>query len=322
MLFLPWLRMSLARNIFFCGEMMAVAGCSNGDSIIVRRRGIVIGPDDGINLAHEYGHNRGLEHRNDPHAVMVEGTTAESRRVNSRECTAFRAAPSSAAVGVSMAGPASAAAGTSEPAPLPDIKDFVRQFFFHGVSYEKSMRYGSQVVPTLLDMLADSGEKQAWPNIVIVLGMLGDEGAVTPLISLIEQNPEGELDYFQYDAKTNAIFGLGYLVNKSGNQKALSYLKEGLNPSAWTARGITWTSPDHETAAERNRDLSRVAIIGLGLSGDPSAAEALRALLTAAPTPTGRGFRQQMSGVIWEALRANRRIAEEGMARYYKQPTP
>jgi HEAT repeat protein len=171
-------------------------------------------------------------------------------------------------------------------------------------------------------MLADPNEERAWPNIVMVLGMLGDERAVSPLISLIEQNPKGELDYFQYDAKRNAIFGLGYLVNKSGNQRALAYLKDGLDPSAWTKRGITWASPEHETATERNRELSRVAIIGLGLSGDPSAAEALRALLTAAPTAVGPGFRQQMSGVIWEALRANQRIAAEGLAGYYREPAP
>jgi hypothetical protein len=202
------------------------------------------------------------------------------------------------------------------------MKDFVRQLFIHGVPYETVMRYGPETVPTLLEMLADPKEKQAWPNIVIVLGMLGDERAVSPLISLIEQNLRGEIDYFHYDAKRSAIFGLGYLINKSGNQEALSYLKDGLDPAAWTKRGITWTSPEHQTAAERDRELSRMAIIGLGVSGDPSAAEALRALLTPAATSTAPGFRQQMSGVIWEALRANQRIADEGLAGYYREPAP
>jgi hypothetical protein len=203
----------VARAINFCREEFGVvAGCRVGDTFIVGDPRLV-GSDDGINWAHEYGHVRGLGHRvpDDPHAVMREGTLPISRRVNSRECTAFRSGPSSAVIGVSMAGPASAAAGTNVPAPIADIRNFVRQFFLHGVPYETSLGYGSQVVPTLLDMLADPHEEQAWPNIVIVLGMLGDERAVTPLILLIEQNAEGELDYFQYDAKTNAIFGLGYL---------------------------------------------------------------------------------------------------------------
>ena len=180
------------------------------------------------------------------------------------------------------------------------------------------MRYGGNVVPTLLEMLADPQEQRAWPNIVVVLGMLGDQRAVTPLISLIEQNPGRELDYYKFEAKKNAIFGLGYLVNKNDNQKALSYLGDGLNPSVWQRR-ITWTSPEHETAAERNRELSRVAIIALGLSGNPSAEKALRELLTPAQTATEREFREGMSGVASEALKANRRIARDGLAKYYRK---
>jgi hypothetical protein len=311
------------RGINFCkGGFSSFQGCRVGDTFIVRVG--FIGSADPVNWAHEYGHVRGLPDRKatDVHFVMRLGTSAGSRRVSSSECTAFRSGPSSSALGVSMPGPAFAApAATSIPAPLADIQDFVRQVFIHGVPYETVMRYGFQTVPTLLEMLADPKEKQAWPNIVIVLGMLGDERAVTPLISLIEQNHQGQLDYFQYDAKRSAIFGLGYLINKSGNQEALSYLKDGLDPSAWTKRGITWTSPERETAAARNRELTRMTIIGLGLSGDPSAAEALRALLAPA-TATAPGFRQQMSGVIWEALRANQRIAAEGLAGYYREPPP
>jgi HEAT repeat protein len=227
-----------------------------------------------------------------------------------------------AVVDYSRLGPATPAAATDGPAPLADIRAFVHQFFVHGIPYEEAMRYGAHVVPTLLDMLADPREAHAWPNIVLVLGMLGDERAVSPLIALIEQHPGGEIDAFQYDAKRHAILGLGYLVNKNGNQQALAYLRDGADPSSWVARGIAWTSPERETAAERDRDLSRMAIIGLGLSGHPSAAETLRALLTPTPTAAGREFRAHMSGVIWEALRANQRIADEGLATYYRTPTP
>ena len=99
-------------------------------------------------------------------------------------------------------------------------------------------------------------------------------------------------------------------------------MKAGLDPSVWAERGITWTSPEPVTVTERNRELSRIAIIALGVSGDPSAKEALRALLAPAPTATEREFREQMSGVISEALKANQRIAEDGLATYYRKPTP
>jgi hypothetical protein len=184
------------------------------------------------------------------------------------------------------------------------------------------MRYGSQAVPTLLDMLADPKEGEAWKNIVIVLGMLGDEQAVAPLTSLIEQGAEGEITFSQYEAKKAALLGLGYLINKAGNQRALDYLRGGLTPSVWPQRGITWTSPDHQTATERNRELSRLAIIGLGLSGNPTAEDALRKLLAPPATATETAFREQMSGGISEALKANQRIADEGLAKYYRTATP
>jgi hypothetical protein len=252
--------------------------------------------------------------------VMNRLTSFDSRKVDARECTAFRLGAS--AVDFSMPGPASAVEVTTATVPPADIRDFVRQFFMHGIPYEETIIYGSHAVPTLLDMLADPREEQAWPNIVVVLGMLGDERAVTPLISLIERGSREVVNYSEYEAKKNAIFGLGYLINKTAHQEAFNYLRDGLTPTVWSERGVTWISPDHETAAERDRELSRMTIIGLGLSGDPAGEEALRELLTSALTLPEREFREQMSGVISEALKANQRIAEEGLAEYYRRAPP
>jgi hypothetical protein len=316
----------VARGINICdGRMGLFAGCAGeGRSLVVDRSPASAVQMLGIVVAHEYGHVRGLRHRDpdiDPNALMTwGGASFDSRKVNVRECAAFRSGVPAA--GVSIPGPASAAAATTATAPRANIRDFVRQFFIHGIPYEDTMSYGSQVVPTLLDMLADPKEDRAWKNIVIVLGMLGDERAVAPLISLIEQSAGGEISHSQYDAKRAALLGLGYLANKDGNQRALNYLLGGLTPSVWPQRGITWTSPDHQTATERNSELSRLAIIGLGLSGAPSAEDALRKLRAPATTATETAFREQMSGVISEALKANQIIADEGLAEYYRAATP
>lgn len=110
---------------------------------------------------------------------------------------------------------------------------------------------------------------------------------------------------------------LGYLVNKSGNQKALTYLKESVKPAIWGERKMKWTSPFHANVDDRNQRLSTMAILGLALSGHPSAAETLRSLQTPTTTEADRAFQNQASPVIAEALGAHKTISRDGLARYY-----
>ncbi|MBI1770290.1 MAG: hypothetical protein HYR67_18120 [Bacteroidetes bacterium] len=129
---------------------------------------------------------------------------------------------------------------TSEEKPgdsgLMDIKDFVRQ---NGVTYELANKYDASVVPTLLKMLEDPAEKDHWPDIVGVLATVGDERAVDPLLAFIEKEVElvdGKMSQSNYFGKVRAITGLAGLVNRTGNEKALNYLKEGVNPETWESR--------------------------------------------------------------------------------------
>jgi hypothetical protein len=205
---------------------------------------------------------------------------------------------------------------------LMDIKNFVRQVFIHGVPYEEANKYDTSVVPTLLKMLEDPTEEAHWANIAVVLEIIGDERAVDPLIAFIEKGVEGKMSRYRYIAKTSALMGLGYLINKTGNEKALNYLKQSLAPETWKARRITGISPFQVSMDERNRDLSKYAILGLALSGHPSAAEALRSLQKPADTEAKRAFQAQMSDVVSEALKTNEEIAREGLATYYRKSMP
>ena len=77
-------------EINFCSEFNpSIIGCAPtpGNSLIVER---FSNSQEGILWAHEYGHTRGLPHRNDSNAVM-NGSIAPSRtRVNTTECEAFQ----------------------------------------------------------------------------------------------------------------------------------------------------------------------------------------------------------------------------------------
>jgi HEAT repeat protein len=197
-----------------------------------------------------------------------------------------------------------------------DVRDFVRQVFIHGVPYEEANRYDASAVPTLLAMLRDPAEEDFWANIAVVLGMIGDERAVEPMISFIQSDsgPAG-LSQAQYRAKTSALMALGYLVNRTGNQRALNYLQESAKPEIWESRAITGTAPFQASTTERNIDFSKHAILGLALSGRPEAAQTLRSLQQ--PTGTaGADLQAQLGDLVSEALNEHERVSSQGLAEY------
>lgn len=199
-----------------------------------------------------------------------------------------------------------------------DVRGFVRQTFIEGVPYQEASKYGSDAVPILLRMLSDPGEKAYWPNIVGVLGMVGDERAVGPLITFLSADVQGVLSHPHYKAKSSVPMVLGYLVNKSGNEEALAYLVESLDPDVWVARGLTWNSPYHVSVADRNRHLSTMAIWGLALSGHPVGVGALRSLQEPAEAEAAMRLRAAVSDLVAEALSVHAMIAKVGLAGYYR----
>jgi hypothetical protein len=221
-------------------------------------------------------------------------------------------------LGAVMLGTNISVAQTGRPKVI-DIKDFVRQVFIHGVPYNEANKYDSSVVPTLLEMLVDQKEEAHWANIAVVLEIIGDERAVDPLIAFIEKRGEKDMSRSVYVAKTSALMGLGYLINKTGNEKALNYLKQSSVPETWQARGIGGISPFQASMEESNRDLSKYAIFGLALSGHPSAAEHLQALQKPGDTEARRAFQMEVRDVVSEGLKTNREIARDGLASYYRK---
>lgn len=198
-----------------------------------------------------------------------------------------------------------------------DIKSFVGQIYVEGMPYEEAILFDpAEAVPTLLDMLADPNEEQHWPNVVITLGMLGDERAVEPLIQFLEGDPGKRLSRAHYIAKTGVVMALGYLINKNENQKALTYLKDSVKPGVWAKRKTNWVSPYHANADDRNSQLSKMAILGLALSGHPSARDTLQALRRPAISQADRKFQARVGDVISEALNTHETVSREGLISY------
>jgi hypothetical protein len=194
------------------------------------------------------------------------------------------------------------------------VSDYVHRVFVSGIPYEEASQYTSRDVPVLLKMLEDEREKPYWANIALVLEIIGDESALDELIAFIEKDPGGAFTEDHYVAKTSAIMGLGYLVNKSGSKKALAYLKGGASPDFWAQRKIPGLTKLLPTEQERNADMSKYAMFGLALSGHPEAEQALRNLQN-----TKGAFAAQSDGTLEQALQANQDIAKEGLKGYYQK---
>jgi hypothetical protein len=198
-----------------------------------------------------------------------------------------------------------------------ELSNFVHQTHMHGVPYDAAIRLDpEEAVPALLKMLQDPKEEQYWPNIVITLGMLGDQRAIAPLIKFLEADPGRELSRPHYIAKTGVVMALGYSIHRKENSGALKYLIESAKPNVWSRRKLTWISPDHPQAEGRDEQLSTMAILGLALSGHPYAWDALIDLRQPAADARLAKFQSRVAPVIAEAISAHEKIAGEGMSRY------
>ncbi len=207
-------------------------------------------------------------------------------------------------------------AGLPSPATAQemDVETFVQQIYVEGIPYEAANAYGAEAAPRLLEMLADSSQAPYWANIVVTLCIIGEESFVEPLIDFIKRD-EGTLSEGIYRAKSSAVMALGYLINKTGNETALNYLIESLNPDVWGGpREVVWTGPFQASTEARDAQLSTMAMLGLALSGRPEAAEALR-------TTSMQRFEELQPGtsnLVDVALEAHQQIAEQGLAEYYR----
>jgi hypothetical protein len=311
---------AVVNAINFCREIQPdVIGCAFIGSFVVERYTQRL---EGILWAHEFGHNKGLEHRDDENAIMNPTIDDDRRMVTSAECMAYRSlemAPIASASAASHSQVSHSQVTAPHPADGPpgDIKQFVRRKFIEGVPYEKASRYPPDVVPSLLEMLKERSEAPHWSNIVVVLGMIGDERAIDPIIAFIERD-RGKISAVHYRAKTSSIMSLGYLLNKTGDRRALYYLTSGLEPKVWSERAGVNLAPYQSTTTERNDDLAKYAILGLALSGHPGAEQALRALQTPTEDEEQRKFRDQVSDLVAESLQEHQRIFRGGLSDYYR----
>jgi hypothetical protein len=208
------------------------------------------------------------------------------------------------------------ASRSSAQPPQLSITEFVHRTYIDSTPYEEAIRYDRTVVPTLLAMLEDPKEEPYWGNIVMTIGMIADPAATGPLERFLTSG-EGKLLPPVYIAKTNVLLALGYLVNRSRNENALAFLREGVDPAVWENR-IRWTSAFFESPRDRNEQLVIMSILGLALTGQPSVRETLLGVQRAAAAEPTR-FRANVADALSTALHDFEIIRSEGLVNYYRK---
>lgn len=206
------------------------------------------------------------------------------------------------------------------PDPTQDVTSFVSRIYAGGVPFDEARKLDSTAVPTLRTLLKDPKQERFWPNVVRTLGIIGDKVACLELIGLLERDVESEFSPALYRAKTGVIFSLAYVVERDRSATvALQYLIDSIDPAVWArkkpkGRGLKWKGSYHPTPEDRDRHLSKIAILALGLTGDPRAMEALEK----PPTKGGRKFFEQAANVVLTAQNAHKIVAKDGLAAYYR----
>jgi len=83
----------------------------------------------------------------------------------------------------------------------------------------------------------------------------------------------------------------------------------------WTRRGLKWKDPNHPLPEDRNRHLSKIAILALGLTGHSPARSALKK----PKTEGAREFLQYNKDVVETALEAHKTVKKVGLQGYYRE---
>jgi hypothetical protein len=274
---------------------------------------------EGILWAHEFGHTKGLNHRPDANALMNPTAATGHTVVNESECAAMVSPPTFS--------PRTARKGVRFQAQSDgeSIKDFVHHNSGQ-LDILAAKKYGSSSIPELVTMLNSPEEKHYSTVIIKLLGILGDDETVGTLTDYLRTG-SGEITPSEYRAKMASILSIGYLANshyvrnsKDSGGPALQFLTKVTSPGSVDQLIGEWRLKGQDEHA-RDSDVIRTAILALGVSGTPLAADLLDTLAKRTQSFGLVPGEVDMSDVIKLAKQENVRVKEDGLVGYYQKKT-
>lgn len=197
------------------------------------------------------------------------------------------------------------AASARAAQPGLDAEALARRVYYEGVPYAAARALSDADAARLAAMLVDPREREWWPNIVVMLGIAGREGAYPALAAAASAGSSGEVDRPAYKLQTAIPLAMGHLARS--DPRALAWLEDRVRNGGGEP-GFSFRAMRAERLADQ---LRRLAVMGLGLSGRPEARPLLEAI--AGEGRAARGVAgSPLASQADEALRLLARIAAEG----------
>ncbi|MBI3447300.1 MAG: hypothetical protein HY049_00050 [Acidobacteria bacterium] len=194
------------------------------------------------------------------------------------------------------------------PSPSTDLRTFVTNWYSHGLPCPEAHAYGPATVPDLAVMLKDPSLEAHWVKVVAALGCIRDASAVQPLMEFMtRQKSVISVDAFR--AVLGVLPAIGQIAS-GGDATALRIVTDFVDPGACKLYGVAFTYGryHHEALAEV---LGRMAINGLGVSGQPDALVHLKQMLSAP------ALRADWRDNVEEAISLNERVRTLGPAKAF-----
>ena len=194
----------------------------------------------------------------------------------------------------------------------PSVGD-LRVIYMDGLPYADAAKYTSEDSDALIDMLKKGDDAPYWPNAAAVLGIIGDDCSVDPLIDFVEGREGYDVEWSPtvYRGRLSGITGLGYLAGKRGNKKAMGYLLESVDPEIWIDRKIQWLKAREDEAGRWSLQLSAEAVLALRLTGQDAAGKELAALAA------DEGVHERLQRLALSAQSDWKAIKDRGLAAFY-----
>jgi hypothetical protein len=191
------------------------------------------------------------------------------------------------------------------------------QAYKHGIPYKEAARYAVTDIPALTAILNDPSKSAAWANAVTVLGIVGGDKSVKPLLDFAGRL-NGELDVHGLNALMSVPNALGFAAH-AGSASALETLHRTCTVAGWRARNLNCHFQKYrgETLCLL---MSKISIRGLAISCKPAALEGLTAL--AAREAVEGSEAASVKENVREAIELHKRISRDGLERSFEYRAP